>query len=88
MQIDISRVSFRQSEFPPNANWHLKSIISPKLIRHQMQIATKCKLTSQEYHSPNLIPTKCKLTSQVYHFTKTNFHQMEIDISRVSFRQN
>ena len=44
MQIDISRVSFRQNEFPPNANWHLKSIISPKLI------PTKCKLTSQEYH--------------------------------------
>ena len=82
MQIDISRVSFRQNEFQPNANWHLKSIISPKLI------PTKCKLTSQEYHSPNLIPTKCKLTYQVYHFTKTNSHQMQIDISRVSFRQN
>ena len=65
MQIDISSVSFHQNYFPPNANWHLKSIISP-----------------------NLIPTKCKLTSQEYHFAKTNSHQMQIDISRLSFRQN
>ena len=38
--------------------------------------------------SPKLIPSKCKLTSQDYHFAKTNSHQMQIDISRVSFRQN
>ena len=65
MQIDISRVSFRQNLFPPNANWHLNIIISPKLI-----------------------PARCKLTSQDYHFAKTNSDQMQIDISRVSFRQN
>ena len=60
----------------------IKSIISPKLI------PAKCKLTSQEYHSPKLIPTKCKLTYQEYHFAKSNSHQMQIDISRLSFRQN